>query len=439
MSSLSFKQQKELGMLFIVMSCESLILALGIGLPYTLILLLYLAVTCLVFIHIFKERLFAKEIHLLYLIYLLYIFFQIIHGFFNAETYWHYRFSLVNTFSLLIPIFALLFSNPSTSIGLLQSWKNVIDPKYLIVFLTFLVVSRIHLMYGPAYFLFGIFIFWLSRKWQIIIGVLLILMIFGSFGARSQVIKGLLTIFFAAAIYYHRYIPIFLVHLGHWFFYLVSILFVILGVSGVYNVFSPDSFEGEKTIETNQVYGQSIEEGEDLSADTRTFIYVEVITSAIENDYVIFGRSPSRGNDTKVFAAVSEDLFGSNERFKNELCHLNVFTWTGIVGVILYTLLYLQASYLALYRSRNVYLKYLSVLVAFHWAYGWIENCNDFNMMNVGLWLIIGICLSPQFRFMTEKEFELWFKSIFSHELFTPYHQMQLNKELNLLKNKLVI
>ncbi len=402
--------------------------------PFIFAFPLYSCVCAFSFIQLFKERLY-NSIYLSVIVYLIYIFIQIIHGLFNAHNYWQYKSLMTSTFSLLLPQFVLLFSNPSSDIRILNTWKEILNPKWLIVFCSLLAIGSLHFTYGPAYFLFAIFIFWLPTKWKFILFVLLGVMILGDFGSRAQVVKGLITVVFALGIYFRKYIPVFFLHLSHWLFYFIALLFLFLGLSGIFNIFSPEKIETERKLEMNHVFDQNeveAERSEDLAADTRTFAYVEVITSAIENEYVIFGRSPARGNDTESYKNIAESL-GSEyvERGTNELCHLNVFTWTGVVGVVLYSFFYIQASFLALYRSRNIYIKYLAVLVSFHWAFGWVEDFNTFDMMNVGLWLIIGICISPRFRSMKDHEFELWFKSIFVDELLTPYHKYILKKELS--------
>lgn len=161
------------------------------------------------------------------------------------------------------------------------------------------------------------------------------------------------------------------------------------------------------------VNGQWVEE--DLSADTRTFIYEEVISSAIRHNYIWFGRTPARGNDSMSFGSYSAENLktGKYERHSNEVCHPNIFTWLGLVGVILYSLIYLKSSYLAVYKSNNIYIKILGVFIAFRWAYGWVEDFNRFDIMNISLWMMIAMGFSEQFRDMTDRDFKIWIRSIF--------------------------
>lgn len=100
-----------------------------------------------------------------------------------------------------------------------------------------------------------------------------------------------------------------------------------------------------KYVEIKIVNGEI--RAEDLSVDTRTFIFEEVATSALRHNYLIWGRTPARGNDSRVFGYASET--GKNERHSNEVCHPNVFTWLGIIGLLLYSFIYFQSSYLAFF------------------------------------------------------------------------------------------
>src|SRR5690606_8120152 len=118
----------------------------------------------------------------------------------------------------------------------------------------------------------------------------------------------------------------------------------------------------------------------DITADTRTFIYAEVLQSAAINHYWLFGRTPARGNDSYTFGAMAYELTHRNERVSNEVGLSNVFTWTGITGLFLYLLIYLRASFLAVNRSKNIYAKMLGVMVAFRWLYAWVEDVNNFSL-----------------------------------------------------------
>ena len=211
---------------------------------------------------------------------------------------------------------------------------------------------------------------------------------------------------FACGIYAHRFIPNNVIKIIHGAFYIIPIVLLYLGISGTFNIFEDLSSYQGKYVEKKVENGEFVEE--DLSTDTRTFIYVEVIESALKHNYVICGRTPARGNDTIFFEDNDMIKTGKNERFMNETCHTNIFTWLGLIGVVLYSLLYFRASYLSIYKSNNIYIKFLGLFIAFRWAYGWIEDVNNFNILGISIWMLIAMGLSNEFRLMNNKDFKKW-------------------------------
>lgn len=99
----------------------------------------------------------------------------------------------------------------------------------------------------------------------------------------------------------------------------------------------------------------------------------------------------------------------------NEVCHPNVFTWLGLLGLIPWCLIYLTSSYLAIYKSNSFYLKIIGIFIAFRFFLGWIEDMNEFSIYGLSVWMSIGIGLSPYFRKMDDKVFVSWYKSIFKN------------------------
>ena len=238
-------------------------------------------------------------------------------------------------------------------------------------------------------------------------------MLFVDWGARSQVIKSAVVLLVAIGIYFRSYITLKMLKIAHLACYICPIVLLILGLSGTFNIFEGLSSNKRKYVEKKVVNGQVVEE--DITADTRTFIYKEVIESALKHNYVIWGRTPARGNDSMTFGTIqAEELkTGKYERHGNELCHTNVFTWLGLIGLFLYSLIYLRSSYLAVYQSKNIYIKFIGCFIAFRWAYGWVEDLNNFSIMNISLWMMIAMGLSIKFRNMTNLEMKKWVQSIF--------------------------
>lgn len=116
---------------------------------------------------------------------------------------------------------------------------------------------------------------------------------------------------------------------------MIPFIFFALGATGIFNVFNADEELG-----INGKYSMNTSDTEDVSAliDTRTFLYVEEINSAIKNNYVILGNSIARGYDSAFFGhSIDLDLkTNRGERQSCEVSILNVFNYFGLVGCIIY-------------------------------------------------------------------------------------------------------
>lgn len=332
-------------------------------------------------------------------------------GIFNALDYWDTKNMINGTMYMSMPLFAYMMYNKTSLTVFLRRWIKLCIPLFFIYQLWTINLSQTHLILGPV-FLLGCFIFLMDKKYKFLFGAILLIMLTYDLSARSQVIKAAVTCLLALAYFFRKRMSDKILNISHWSCYLLTIVLLYNGITGKFNVFEDMTLNEGKYMAMKKGNDGSYFQ-EDLSADTRTFIYREVIESAIKNDYVWFGRTLARGNDTYFFASMADTTNKRAERYGNELCHLNVFTWLGLIGVILWSIIYFRASYLAVYYSRSIALKLLGCLVAFHWMYGWVEDVPAFDMFNISFWMIIGMCLSVQFREMTDSDFEMWFKGLF--------------------------
>ena len=185
------------------------------------------------------------------------------------------------------------------------------------------------------------------------------------------------------------------------------IVFFTLAATGIFNVFNSKSYMGEIT------YGN-----ENLTEDTRTFLYQEAIESSIKNNHVIFGRTFGYGYDsfwqTSRAEALGKRIAIHNLAQRNaEVFIINIYTWMGIIGICLFTVLFFKASLQAINYANNIYVRYIGVLVSLQWIFCWIENSMTIvNFNQIIMWMEIAICLSPYWRKMTNEEFKITMKNI---------------------------
>ena len=156
---------------------------------------------------------------------------------------------------------------------------------------------------------------------------------------------------------------------------------------------------------------------ESLLSDSRTFLYWDILNSLEQNSQLWQGRGFGYGyHPTRAMFLEAGDITGIYERFGAEVGILDVLLFQGIIGGILYSGVLLAGSWLAVSASRNRYSNFLGLAMAFSLCWSWVwekPTISAFYFFNM---LILGSCYSPIFRNFTDREFETYIESIWSHE-----------------------
>ena len=342
-------------------------------------------------------------------LYLFYILVCFIRGLFIATTYWDWKGLVNNTMCLLIPIVAFSINSKYLFQYLIKHFIYYALPLFL-AFQFFIGKDEYGFYLAPFSFLL-LFFPLLQNKWKVLILLIALYVIFSDFGARSNVIKFCVPLLMSLLIYFRKVIGVKIIEFSRLLLFSLPFVFFYLGVFKDFNIFNPNG-DKHKPLITNKrdVNGNLIQE--DLTADTRTFLYKEVLYTATKYNSWLFGRSPARGNISDSFGYL--DMNRRNERLGNEVSILNYFTWTGLIGVFLIFTIYFRASYLAINCSNNIISKIVGLFIAFRWAYSWVEDINNFYIQYIYLWFFIGFCFSESFRRMNNKEIKEWVLGIFS-------------------------
>ena len=343
-------------------------------------------------------------------IYLLWNIVCIVRGMLVAEIYWDWKGLISNAMALLLPIVAYSATNKKVVQYMLSYYVRYVLPLFLIFALIlradaygfYLIPMSFLLLFLPA----------LTLRQKILVITVTLVVITADLGARSNVIKFGVPLLILGFYYLRSMITVKVMEAVRLSLFVIPVVLFLLGVSEIFNVFKMDDYvKGDYTTVGTDEFGNRVEIN--VTTDTRTFIYSEVLQSAINNNYWLLGRTPARGNDSEIFGERAYELTRRSERLANEIGLANVFTWTGIAGVILYTLIFFRASYLAVNRSANIYAKMLGIYIAFRWLYAWVEDVNNFSINYFMLWVMIGLCFSYTFREMTNKEVAVWVRGIF--------------------------
>ncbi len=397
--------------------------------------------------YLLKNKYYSQPAYTCLMVYLAWAVICIFRGLFECRSFWVFNQLIRGTMATLVPVIIFLFSTPANWSGVFRYFNRFLVIFWVVLFGWALPITACNFFLAPFHLIYICFFKAMSSKWRWIT-LAVILMSFLAIENRSGVLKSLFNIMLLVITMMPAFIRKFSLNVLHWSLYVTPIVLLFLGLSGTYNIFNPAMNTVSRS--TTVSYNDEIEISmlnEDMSVDTRSFIYIESIESAFENDHLFFGRTPARGYSSPYFyELVGKDAaatgIDNDERFMSEVGHLNTFVWQGLIGVILVTFLYLGASFLALYRSRNIYVKMLSVAVAFHWAFGWIENVWQFLLIDITIMLILAICYSPIFRQMTDMEFQLFVRDLFappsSPSYYEAWKKLQTIVKLELLKKYLI-
>jgi len=396
----------------------------------------WLIYSCCLFIFIKSKSFFFdvsnnKNIRSLYL-FLVWCIISIVRGFFVAENYWEWKNLISTSLILLLPLSIFISTSRDIVQKILVVWIKYAFPAFLLFF-AFLHTEAIGRYLIPISFLF-LFFPALTKKWKLFVFLASVFVLLIDFSARSNVIKFTIPILLCSIYYIGILQNNRLLKIIRFVLLLAPIILFCLAISDIFNVFKIDEYiKGDYS--TNVISNGELKE-ESLTVDTRTFLYKEVIHSSIKHSYVFFGRTPARGNDSESFGSyLAENLgTGKNERFSNEVSILNMYTWTGFIGLILYFLIFYKATYFAIYKSNSIYIKVMGIYIAFRWCYAWVEDFSRFDLSNLFLWIMIGMCFSKSFRSMTDFEIKLWIRGVFDKKYVLKafrYEQYKLSKKIN--------
>lgn len=344
-------------------------------------------------------------------IFFIYLIFSAIYGaIFMAENYWDWKLLINNLMVFSLPLASFTFFNPFILNEITKCWL-----KYawiiFIIFIPFLSSDAYGRFLVPFTLLALLFPF-INKKYKLFTLIAFIITITLGSASRSDMVKFTVCLLLGLSLYYpfiwkrRKVILCFSYSL-----FIVPIILFILGITNTFNI-----FKIEEELGLKDKYTLQYTDGSEYSTltDTRTLLYVEEIQSAIKNDYILLGRSISRGYDSTLLKEVIDKATGINrgERQSCETSILNIFNYFGIIGVILYIFIFARASFLAIMQSKNILTPVIGVYIAFRWLFAWIEDFSRFDLNYLFLWIFIGLCYSPIFRTMTNKDFIIWINKI---------------------------
>ena len=177
------------------------------------------------------------------------------------------------------------------------------------------------------------------------------------------------------------------------------IVLMITGVVTGKTIFQEASGHNQKTEVIAS--GQQV----DLQGDTRTYLYLEVLSDLTASNALLFGKGASGKYKSDFF---TESAYKKG-RGNVEVGALKILLYSGITGLLLTLLVLCTAIYYGTNRSNNTLTKFFAFFLALHWMLLFVENMVSYNIYYYILWFVTGLCLSKNFRQLSNSDIKSFF------------------------------
>lgn len=290
-------------------------------------------------------------------------------------------------------------------------WILLSRPKYIMIFwksfMTLGVIMSIclaifppsHAMHTMAHNMLWLnaFIFmypYIKRKYFIVILAMAFFIVTFDLNRRSIMLGYIIpTVILVTYLSFRKYI------LHKAFFYiavLIPLICLMLFYTKTFNVFQYLEESNKELVlqkSTRSVF-----------VDSRTGIYEDVTRDVFRakewwKPYIGLGGNGKVGVD-----ANGASTFGfEGLRSRQESAMLTYIQHGGLLGLTAYGLLIITAAYLAIFKSRNDFMRMLGLFLVYKFAYSFIEDELDFSGHVIAQFLWIGMAYNKSFRNMSDK------------------------------------
>lgn len=304
--------------------------------------------------------------------------------------------NVYTSLALLVP-FVIVFSIQTINIQRINSYFLKLLKTGILLFVLFYALGGgvfnvtqlriLNLLFLPVVFLITT-IFFEERKKKIIIliGSVLLFYVAYIYSSRTMMIRELLLITGLIPIYFYRIFNL------KW---ILKITFILLILPFV--LIQSSMATGESFFQKNLPAFSN----EEMSADSRTFLYLEVYKDLVKHNQLLFGKGANGTYYSNYFDTVGGE---TDNRLTVEVGVLAILLKTGLIGLTLYLLLLFAAIYYSFFRAKNYFVVGIGFMLFIYVLLLFIENLVGYSSYNLFVWFFIGVCLSNETRNMTNFE-----------------------------------
>lgn len=143
---------------------------------------------------------------------------------------------------------------------------------------------------------------------------------------------------------------------------------------------------------------------QELSSDTRTFLFWELAEDLSKNDAWLFGKGAYSHYYSDFFARSTSENADSHDRLGVEVTILQLLLRSGIAYVIVYYSLITTAVVSALKNSKNRFLITMAVVASGWSLFSCISYLNGCKFLHLGFFLLLGCCVSKRWLSYTDED-----------------------------------
>ncbi len=321
----------------------------------------------------------------------------LIRGYWNATDYWDYRGLVMSrTPALLLPIVVYM----GGSLELMSKIYSFVLKVYIPVSML-IVKSVFYQVIGVPILFLVPWIGLLSRRWYKYVFILFIILSI-NLSARAWSLRLLFAFLLLFISLFKGNKQKILLRGIYTVMVAAPIFFALLAYIGKFNVLDAESYI-------------DISNGKIPTVDTRSHLYTMVHEKLEKENMVLIGlggvseywhgfNSEYRYSDNKGFSQKGRD--------RTESGLLNMYLCGGMIGVILYSLLFVVSAYKAIFCSNSRLCVLLGIFLLFRWIISFVDEPENWLASMIILYMTIGICLSRKFRTMSDDEVKMWIKTI---------------------------
>lgn len=244
----------------------------------------------------------------------------------------------------------------------------------------------------------------LPYKYKIILVISLLSIVLYNIDRRSCVLNVaiVIAIYLFYTVIHNRFLRLSL----NCFFIISPIILLILALTIQFNIFSEIS-----NYRTLQITDSS----RSLTTDSRTDIYLDVYEELKDKNAFLFGLGGNGKTRTSLIYNQNQDysIIYKNGRGRTESGMLNNIQYGGITGLLIFSILFIMASFKATANSNNDFMRMLGAYIAFKYFNSFIEESVNPQGCSFYLYLWIGMCYNKHLRLMNNNMMNLYLTKIF--------------------------